>query len=113
MASNPSDRFVEDYHSQISPDNALLRCGPHLPALCYIDRRIDDKFVQKFVSNNRKKLTLPTEAIGDLCSAHGAKQILLEAATLLVSGSVVRSIVCKYAMVLRAMATDLDMHARG
>lgn len=90
-----------------TPDSIRSRPRPlrasRMPTHCYIDRPIDDELVQYFVRNGETKITPCVEAIDNLCSAAGARQILREAAALLEAETLVWPMARKYAMALEAM----------
>lgn len=58
-----------------------------IPRQLNIDRPIDDEFVQHFVRNGETKVTLAAEAVTNLCSQDGARQILVEGVHLLRTSS--------------------------
>ena len=73
-----------------------------MPRVYNIDRPVDDEFVQYFVRNGESVVTLCAEAVDDLCTPAGGRQILVEGAAIL-RGSSVWQISERYADVLEAL----------
>lgn len=94
-----------DNTTNTPPGSEILRRSnkQRMPAHFYIDRPVDDELVQYFVRNGEGSIRLCAEAVDNLCSVEGAKQMLVEAGALLDSGNVVWPIARKYAMVLRGV----------
>lgn len=110
-ASNPASNYShspEDVaiHSPSETTRPQPQKQPRMPANYHIDRPVDDELVQHFVRYGEASTKLCAEGIDDLCSAGGARAILLEAAALLETGNVVWPLARKYAVVLRLVAAE-------
>ncbi|KAK4556244.1 hypothetical protein LTR86_006941 [Recurvomyces mirabilis] len=75
-----------------------------MPQRYDIDRPVDDELVQHFVRKGQASVILKAEGVEDLCTAAGARQILLEAVTILRASNSIWPLSENYALTLEAQA---------
>lgn len=112
--------MVDDPTTAVDPAQSTHETSPSLPSglatnaprTLNFDRPVDDELVQHFVRNDSPRMTLCGEGIDDLCSTHGARQILVEGVTILrASGDCVWPVSQKYLQSLEAIIHGIDTGA--